>query len=266
MPQNAWAAAFEPPIKESIRSAKGLAANATDISSSVQASLFTSFDYTASMRLRLGILLVAGLLHADTGLAPRPKPEDFPECKDASRVAIGAEFMIHSFGRDAERYVNEDYLTVEVGVYPTNRTPVVVALGQFTLRINGKKDAIAAATPSLVAASLKYPDWEQHAQLEAGAGPVTIGRPQQTSRFPGDNRPAQQRGPAPPKAPTDSATQVPEHIAPSELVKEVAIEEGEHKFPTGGYLYFPYHGKIKSIKTLDLIYDNGSESVTLRLR
>lgn len=214
-----------------------------------------------------GILLSAGLLSAQVGLAPRPTPEDFPVHQNTARLAIGAEFMVHSFGRDSERYVNEDYLTVEVGVYPLNRNPILISAGQFTLRVNGKKEVLNPATPSLVAASLKYPDWEQGPQLEAQAGPVSIGRPSQSApRFPGDNRPNEGRLPTPPQVSPDPALAAPTHIAPSVLVKEVALEEGEHKFPAGGYLYFPYRGKIKSIRSLDLIYNNGAESITLRLR
>jgi hypothetical protein len=218
------------------------------------------------MRWRPVILLFAGLLSAEEGVAPRPGPADFPVHEETVQLAIGAEFMVHSFGRDSDRYVNEDYLTVEVGVYPNNRAPFALAIGQFTLRINRKKDVILAAAPSVVVASLNYPDWEQRGRVDGQAGPVIMGRPQATSRFPGDNRPAQGRLPDPPQAPSDPALTGPAHIAPSALLREVALKEGEHKFPTGGYLYFPYRGKIKSIKSLDLLYNNGSESITLRLR
>src|SRR4051812_30096026 len=101
-----------------MRSARGLAANATETASPMQTSLFTSFDYTSDMRWRLPIFLLASLLAAQEGLTPRKIPEDFPVHQDKGRLAIGAEFMVHSFGRDTERYVAEDYLTVEIGVYP----------------------------------------------------------------------------------------------------------------------------------------------------
>ncbi len=211
--------------------------------------------------------MFAGLLSAQVGVEPRPKPEDFPVHQGTARLALGAEFMVHSFGRDSERYVNEDYLTVEVGVYPVNRNPVLISAGQFTLRVNGKKEAIISATPSLVASSLKYNDWEKRAQIDRQDGQGPIGSPTQSApRFPGDNRPNQGRLPTPPQVPSDPALAPPTHAAPSVLVKEVALEEGEHKFPTGGYLYFPYGGKIKSIRSLDLVYNNGAESITLRLR
>jgi hypothetical protein len=226
------------------------------------------FDYTADMRWYPEILLFAGLLSAETGVKPRPAPADFPIHEGSEPVAIGAEFMVHSFGRDSERYVNEDYLTVEVGVFPAKGTAVVLSNSQFTLRINGKKNALSAVTPSMVASSLKYSDWEQRPQADPQAGPVTIGRPQNGPRFPGDNRPAHGRLPAdgPGLSASEQGPAGPTHVAPSVLVREVALQEGEHKFPTGGYLYFPYRGKIKSIRSLELIYDNGSESITLRLR
>ena len=218
------------------------------------------------MRWHPEILFLAGLLSADSGVPPRTVPEDFPVHQKSARLVIGAEFMVHSFGRDSERYVNEDYLTVEVGIYPANRNPVLISPSQFTLRVNGKKEVLIPAAPSQVAASLKYPDWEERPRLEAQAGPVSIGRPQSAPRFPGDNRPNENRLPPPPQASSDPALAEPTHIAPSVLVKEVALVQGEHKFPAGGYLYFPYRGKIKSIRELDLVYNNGTESITLRLR
>ena len=213
------------------------------------------------MRWRLEIFLLAGLLYADDGLAPRPKPEDFPVNEKTEKLAIGAEFMVHSFGRDSDRYVHEDYLTVEVGVYPMNRAaPLLVSRAHFMLRVNGKKEAILADTPSMVSMSLKYRDWDQQSQRQDGGGQQT------ESRFPGDNRPTQGRRPAPTQAPEGTTPAGPAHIPPSELLREVALDEKEHKYPAGGYLYFPFRGKLKSVKTLDLIYNNGAESVTLRLR
>ena len=230
------------------------------------------FDYTATMRWHPELFLIAGLLSADVGLTPRPLPEDFPVHQETARVRIGAEFMVHSFGRDSERYVNEDFLTVEVGVYPIERSPTLISAGQFTLRVNGKKEVLRSVAPSVVASSLKYNDWEQRVTLDGPSGPGSSGPgssgglSQSGPRFPGDNRSNQGRLPAPPQVSQDPTLAQPAHVAPSVLVKEVALEEGEHKFPAGGYLYFPYRGKVKSIRSLDLIYDNGSESITLRLR
>lgn len=225
------------------------------------------FDYTATMRWHPELFLIAGLLSADIGLTPRPLPEDFPVHQETARARIGAEFMVHSFGRDSERYVNEDFLTVEVGVYPIERNPTLISAGQFTLRVNGKKEVLRSVAPSVVASSLKYSDWEQRVTLDGQSGPgSTTGSSQSGPRFPGDNRSNQGRLPAPPQVSQDSTLAQPAHVAPSVLLKEVALQEGEHKFPSGGYLYFPYRGKIKSIHSLDLVYDNGSESITLRLR
>jgi len=218
------------------------------------------------MRWRTEILLLAGLLHADDGLAPRAKLEDFPVFEKTEKLAIGAEFMVHSFGRDSDRYVHEDYLTVEVGVYPINPiAPLLISRAHFTLRVNGKKEAILADTPGMVSMSLKYHDWDQESRRQEGPG-QTGGPRQAEPRFPGDNRPAKNRLPDPPQAPEGTIPTGRAHVAPSELLREVALDEKEHKLPSGGYLYFPFRGKLKSIKTLDLIYNNGPESITLRLR
>jgi len=219
------------------------------------------------MRWRPEIFLIAGLLSAEPGLTPRPKPEDFPVHQETANLAMGAEFMVHSFGRDSESYVNEDYLTFEVGIYPAKGRPIEISAGQFTLRVNGKKDVIHPERASMVAMSLKYADWEQRAQRDGASGPGTINAPSQSGpQFPGDNGPARSRLPRPPQVPTDSSVTPPEHVAPSVLLREVALVEREHKFPAGGYLYFPYRGKVKSIRSLELLFTIGSESITLRLR
>jgi hypothetical protein len=233
----------------------------------MQASLFTSFDYTSGMKGLPAIFAVAGLLFAfaDPGLTPRKVPEEFPLHQETARLAIGAEFMVHSFGRDSEIYVNEDYLTVEVGIYPFKGNTVPVINTQFSLRINGKKDVLVPDMPSMVAMSLKYKDWDRISQSDGQGGGPMDRQGQNGPQFPGDTR-GSGRLPSPPQAPAGVVLTAPEHVAPSVLLREVALPQGDARYPVAGYLYFPYHGKIKSIRTLDLTYNNGADSVTLRLR
>jgi len=113
----------------------------------------------------------------------------------------------------------------------------------------------------MVAASLKYPDWERRPNLEAEAGVgnagVIVGRPQTAERFPGDPRPAQQRLPRPPQAPPPenrSGLEKPEPVKADELALSAALPEGSARGPVSGYLYFAWKGKPGSIKSLELIY------------
>jgi hypothetical protein len=53
-----------------------------------------------------------------------------------------------------------------------------------------------------------------------------------------------------------------EKVNPDELLLQTALIEGLHHTPTSGFLYFPFRGKMSSIKTLELLY----RDVVLKLR
>jgi len=202
------------------------------------------------MRTALAAVLMA--LPAMAGEA-RPKPADYSAQAKAGPVTVAAECMVHTFSEGRHTFVAEDYLVVEVGVYPDRGTSVTVSAQQFALRINGKKALIYSRTPQMVAASLKYPDWENPRGLETavGVGPVILGRPPAVERFPGD--PRARRGPQPPRV-GDADPKEPE-VRAEDVVISAALTEGETRGPVGGYLYFPYEGKMKKVRRLELLYN-----------
>jgi hypothetical protein len=53
-----------------------------------------------------------------------------------------------------------------------------------------------------------------------------------------------------------------EPVDPYKLLMETALEEGQHHAPISGFLYFHFRGNIKSIKTLELVY----QDTVLKLR
>jgi hypothetical protein len=160
------------------------------------------------------------------------------------------------------------YLVIEVGVYPPKGSRVTLSAGAFTLRVNGKQ-TLLAQTPGMVAASLKYSDWEQRPQVVAVAGPVIVGRPEQAPRFPGDQRPPDTHAPTLPRVPTSPAPDgapVAADARPEELVIQWAFEEGPTEVARRGFLYFPWKGKPKSLKSLELLYEGGNDAkLTLKL-
>lgn len=218
------------------------------------------------LQLSIAALFSVAICFADFGTKPRATAADYPVHIETPAASVGAEFMVRSFGRDTDTFITERFLTVEVAIYPVNRKPVPVSNTRFTLRINGKKEVIFSVPPSMVAASLKYSDWDQRGGLEAQAGPISMGGNRPSSRFPGDTRSQQGRYPPPGQAPGDPAPVEKVPVLPEELVDQVALGEGETPYPVSGYIYFPYSGKTKSIKSLELIYNDGSQSVAIRLR
>jgi hypothetical protein len=206
---------------------------------------------------------------APIGIANRQKPADYPVHGSSPEAAIGAEYLLHSFTGTRGTYIARDHLVVEIGVFPSKE--LMVSSGHFTLKVNGKKQTLFAQPPQFVAAGLKWEDWEHRPRMDvfAGSGDATIGAsPRWEPRFPGDTR--QRRLPEPPKAPQteyESAGRTDNPEKAEEVVIQTALVEGPTALPIAGYLYFPFKGKPKSIRSLELIYTgpSGSGGITLKL-
>jgi hypothetical protein len=213
-------------------------------------------------------LCCGGLLLAQ-GTEPKHRPEDYDVHAAASSASIGAEFMVHSFSRGEQAYLARDYLVVEVALFPPKDRTISVQDASFSLRINGRKQLLQAQPPSLVAAELQHPEWGQQGGVTPevgigmGAGGVVLGGPPRNSNpFPGSNPPGTQ-APQPVPVPRDNPAGIEkEPVKADVLLLETALVEGEHHAPFSGFLYFRFQGKISSIKTLELLYDD----VALKLR
>ena len=187
-------------------------------------------------------------------------------------TGVAAEYLVHSIPAGTQTFIASDYLVVEVGVYPAPGEPIEMGTSTFKLRLNGKKEIISAEGPGFVAASVKYPEWEQRKNVEVQGGigdtGVVLGRPPVVGRFPGDPTPQQSRLPRAPTAPPPGDRNGIEKEEPArveEVIAQKALPEGRAEKPVSGYLYFRYRGKMKSIKSLELIYNGKSGPVTLKL-
>ena len=197
------------------------------------------------MRLRAYVLLMA----AATALYPldvRKSPAEYPVQSAGKDFAIGADYTVRTFLADGHSFSIDDYLLVEVGVFPIGETNV--NLQRFTLRINGK-NTLVPQTPGMVAASVKYPDWSTRPRVEVAAGPVIFGRPQPVGRFPGDRReePARRE-----PMPTQSKTNPIDY---TDVIGKAALPEGLARRPVAGYIFFAFDGKLKSIRSVELLVD-----------
>jgi hypothetical protein len=217
-------------------------------------------DYTQSAILSLvyaRAFAISTVLAALAWAQPREKASDYPGHVKLADREIGAEYLVHSVPVERGVLVASDYLVVEVAVFPLTQVGVAVSSAQFTLRINGKKTTVYPQSTGMVAASMKYPDYENtHPRLVAEVGPVIIGAPRPVARFPGD--PSAQRQPpaAPaPDAPDQGATEKESQLPIEEQVKRAALADEHTTRPRRGVLFFPYHGKTKSIHSLELVYE-----------
>ncbi|HMC63099.1 MAG TPA: hypothetical protein VKJ01_28150 [Candidatus Solibacter sp.] len=216
--------------------------------------------------MRCILFLCAAAFAFAQGTTPKPTPEEYPVHANAGSIAVGAEFMVHSFSQGEQTFIAQDYLVVEVALFPPKGEIVDVEPRKFSLRINGKRIALMPQAPNMVAASLNHREWQQGrgatADIGMGGVGVGIGHPRQTSPFPG--APPESRLPRQPRAPdSDSPSGVEkEPVKPEELVVRAALQEGVHRSSVSGFLYFAYQGKTSSIKSLELLY----EGAVLKLR
>lgn len=202
-----------------------------------------------------------------TGTTPKASEQDYPARAKLERVSIGAEYLVHSFSSGREMFIAKEYLVVEVALYPAKGESLFVDAGHFSLRVNGRKQALSPEAPEIVASALQYPDPNTGTgpRAVAALGPIVLGQPRPVERFPGD--PDARTGPAPPRAPDDSPSGPDKQpsVKAEELVVEAALPEGEHHGPTSGFLYFPYRGKVSRIRSLELVLTSPAGNTTLPL-
>ncbi len=216
-------------------------------------------DYTISLLIGLAFAISPGAAVAQ-GTPTKEKAADYPARQKLPQLELGAEYLVHSLQTSEGVIVVADYLVIDVAAFPVSAQPWSISSGRFSLKINGKKAVLFSQSPGMVAASMKYPDWSQHptviAQAGMGDANVTLGRTPHPGRFPGDgsaDRP--RRSPVP-----EGTAEVPEsapRMPIGEVCQRLALQEDAIKGPRSGYLYFPFSGKVKSIKSLELIYDDG---------
>lgn len=218
--------------------------------------------------MRLFLLTAAAALAVRAAEPPKLRPQDYCAHAALPTLTLAADYLARTLPGRSASFHSPDYLVVDIAVFPRSKQTVKLAASHFSVKLNGKKQPVYAQTPGMVAASMKYPDWRQRPRFEGQAGGVIIGQPQPRERFPGDPRGIP--GPRPPRAPEEedrSGVEKAPRQQPEEAVIEEALVEGAVDQPVRGYLYFPYHGKLKNIRTVELIYSpDGAAPTTLKLQ
>jgi hypothetical protein len=223
------------------------------------------------MRVPSLIALSLGLpLTAQEIIPARTSPSDYKASVRAGTHTVAADFQAHTVPAPSGSFLVRDYVVLEIAVFPDRKESFVFDTGKFSLRMNGKKSLILAQTPGMVAASLKYPSWEQTrgAVATAGVGDagVILGR-DTSARFPGDRRAPQPPIGTPPRIPgPESGIEKEPEVPAWDWVTRLAWEDGPVKGPAAGLLYFPYKGNLAKIMTLELILSVPDGEISLRLR
>lgn len=221
--------------------------------------------------MKLALILMVVLLPATAQLSPpKDKAADYPVHLTLPNFDLAAEYLVHSLPAPKGVLFVRDYLIVEVAAYPNNRIGGEWKTAQFALMINKKGEPISPESPGMVAGSLKYPDWQQRPTSVVQAGvddkSVIFGQPPSVGRFPGDPTISRPVPPAAPEQehPTGEGTE-PE-LTTDQICQRQALYDGPFRKPVNGFLYFPFSGKLKSIHTLELIYQSADGSkVALKL-
>ncbi len=181
------------------------------------------------------------------GLPPRASADEYLSKGRVGDVAIGAEFVEHSVPTADGTYSTEDYVVVEVGLFGPAGARIKLSSTDFSLRINDKKTPQASQPYELVAHSLKDPEWSPPKEEKKESGLSTNGRDS-----------------APPPAIVHMP--VPMLLAMENHVKSAVLLSGDRALPQAGLLFFEYHGKEKTIHSVELIYNGPAGKATVALQ
>jgi hypothetical protein len=210
--------------------------------------------------MRYLVFLAFALAAHAQGTRPKASAAEYPVQAESGNLAIGAEYMVHSFGSGEQMYLAENYLVVEVALFPPKGESVTADAARFALRVNGKKTLLYAQSPALVASHLNRRDWETTRGVTAdlGVGGVDIGLGHPEERDPVTGAP-RRRLPAPPRAPDTgipSGVERTQRERPEELLIRTALPGDPLRPAVSGFLYFPYQGKASGLKSIDLLFQD----------
>ena len=193
------------------------------------------------------------------GIPPRTAPTEYISQGTVGKITIGAEFMGHSVPTPQATFTTEEYVCVEVGLFAAPGTKLVIKPEQFSLRVNGKKQALPSQAYELIFHHLKDPEWEAAQAIKAveksktslngsGGGGGGLGGGGQEDK------------PAPPKM------KIEERRAMEAKVLKASFPEGDRPLPQAGLLYFQYGGKTKGLKSLELLYEGPAGKAAIALQ
>jgi hypothetical protein len=183
------------------------------------------------------------------GMPARVAPTEYQAQAKAGAVTVAADFLGHSVPTPEGIYGNEDYVVVEAALFGPPEARAKLSIGDFSLRVNGKKVALPSQPYQLAFKSLKDPEWEPPAKESKSKTSI------------GGNGGNQDGGPP---APVHMPMEL--RRAMEQRVHKVTMLEGDRALPQAGLLFFEYRGKTQGIRSLELIYTGSAGTATLALQ
>ena len=167
-------------------------------------------------------------------------------------MTVAAEFVGHFVPTLQGNLTTEDYVVVETGMFGPPEAHIQLFLGDFSLRINGKKTPLPGQPYGMVIKSLKDPDWEPPAAVSSSKSKTNVSA---------GERGGQDKDPPPP-------VHIPIEVqrAMQQRIQKASLPEGDRTVPVAGLIFFQYSGRTQGIRSIELIYSGSAGNVTLELR
>lgn len=183
------------------------------------------------------------------GMPPRATPADYQARTQAGTLTLAAEFVGHSVPTPESTYSTEDFVVVETGLFGPPDARAKLSIGDFSLRINGKKMAMPSQPYGLSFSSLKDPQWEPPSKPKGSKPTIDQGGGQPDDSF-------------------QPIVRMPIELKRTmqQRVQRASMPEGDRALPAAGLLFFEYRGKTDNIKSLELIYSGPAGKATLALQ
>ncbi len=184
------------------------------------------------------------------GIPPRTAPTEYQAQTKAGAITIAADFDGHSVPTPESVFSTEDFIMCEVAFYGAPGTRLAMTFQDFSLRINGNKKLLPAIGDQFVFRSLKDPEWIPPTPPEKSKTGINAGG----GGGQGDPPPVT------PKMPIDVERRM------EQKVLKAALPEGERALPAAGIVFFQYGGKVKGIRSIELVYTGPAGKATLPLQ
>jgi hypothetical protein len=212
---------------------------------------------------------------AQTGIAPRPAPTDYPVYQTAGGITVAARAL----GPDQVRKVlppdvnRAGFLVFEVALYPEAGKSINLSSDDFLLRVGPNSETLASVTGADVAATLA-----KHGSTPQRQKDVTVVATTDVGYESVNNPATAQRGhavytgagvgvgvgnPGPPFPDLGAADRYRDAI--QQALDTKSLPEGPINVPVAGYLYFPKsHGKATA-PYFELDYYGAADQIKVRL-